>query len=110
MSQVLHLSSRYCEVMLVKNIRVMTGSYWTLLQVKKLVDLKLTGIKFDLKLTLEFDVSIYAWMGQKKKMVCSLCQVKLTEHVLLHLLGGTFAINLQLSAEQRSNANWIKNA
>lgn len=67
MSQVLHLSSRYCEVMLVKNIRVMTGSYWTLLQVKKLVDLKLTGIKFDLKLTLEFDVSIYAWMGQKKK-------------------------------------------
>lgn len=96
--------------MLVKNIRVKTGSYWTLLQVKNLVDLKLTDIKFDLKLTLEFDVSVsmHEWV-QKKKMVCSLCQVKLTEQVLLHLLKGTFAINLQLSAEQRSNANWIKN-
>ena len=70
---------------------------------------------FDVRLIPEFsgaatDMPIVEWI-ENVELVCELCNMKNVERVLpLRLQGGALAIYRQLSAEQKADAEQIKQA
>ena len=70
---------------------------------------------FDVRLIPEFsgaatDMPIVEWV-ENVELVCELCTMKNVEHVLpLRLRGGALAIYRQLNAEQKADAEQIKQA